>query len=241
VDDAFHARPPLLSNFASFESYSSALPRLPASASGQALRPIAPTPLQLHQQNYYATRDPSYIPSGSPFTPAIAGENFLGDQSTPRSANISGTFQSGSRYLPGEGREFAGPGWTQRHASIAVPNSGYQGWTGAFNADPLHHTRYRARSNTLASFNPLSSDYITQSPDASLAPISQFPSPVDDHTLLTSTQIAALNGQPLPPDHPFYSEVRAHIHESESGTTSTGKSFHTLSTKIVHFESLLMI
>ena len=56
------------------------------------------------------------------------------------------------------------------------------------------------------------------------APASHLSSTAASDAPLTSTQIAALGVQPLPPDHPFYSEVKAQIYDPTMEIAASGKS-----------------
>lgn len=223
--DASVGRTSPLSQFAPFEGYPSTCPPLNTGASSQTLRPIAPTPLQINQQHYYAARDPPYVPSGSPFMAPPASQSFLGDPSPiPLSAGISGTFQSGSH----------GPPYvsTPHHAAIPGRDPGYHRWSGAPTAEHIQDTPFLTRLNISPSFDPLQSASTRQlhsagfSPEAlpNHAPGSQFNVTANDDSPLTSTQIAAFGGQPLPPDHPFYLEMRAQIHDAALETASQGES-----------------
>ncbi len=201
--------------------------------SNQTLRPIAPTPLQIHQQNYYAARDPSYIPFGGPFTPDLANDSFLADPCPVHvSADISRPLQASSSSLfdQGVGSSFES---TQRHDLISGPDLlGYQPWTGALAVEPLQDRPCLIRSNTLTSVDPVPGAIASQLPSgvfppmalSSHAPASQSSSSTDDDAPLTSTQIAAFGGQALPPDHPLYSEVTAQIHGPGLETASRSKS-----------------
>lgn len=44
----------------------------------------------------------------------------------------------------------------------------------------------------------------------------------NDGTPLTSTQVAAVDGQPLPPDHPFSSQMKEQIYNSVAQTQLNG-------------------
>jgi hypothetical protein len=223
--------PSLLSHFASFEGYPTAFPRLNTGVSNQTLRPIAPTPLQVHQQNYYSTSDPSSLPQGGPITPALTHDTFLADPSPiPLSADSSGTFPSSSQYLFGEGSRGLQHGSLQRHASISGCHPGYQPWLGALNSEQVQNRPTLARSNTLTSFNPFTSPLISQPSGDVFSPMAlpcqpsapPFSSSTEDQAPLTSTQIAAFGGQPLPPDHPFYSEVKEHYSDPNLDIASRG-------------------
>lgn len=240
TDDGYNARPPLLSHFGSFEGYPSSFRRLSTGVLGQTLRNIAPTPLQLHQPNYYAARDPSYVPLSSPFTPAVSKDGFHAEPTPfPTSADNSGICQSSSQVHFGQGVGCFPHGTTHCHASRLGLELEYQRWTGASAAEQLHDRPFLARSNTLTSLSPFPSDIPTQQPGGVFPSValqdytaaSQFSSPTANDTSLTSTQIAALCGQPLPPDHPFYSEVQAQINDFQSESASKGESMS------VHFQS----
>lgn len=187
----------------------------------------------MHQQDYYAVRNPSYVPSGSPFTGPPATESLLAGPSTSTAhADSPSTSQSGSHWLYADERGHLPYGFAQRHGSIPGPDAGYQRWTSALTAEQMQNTSSLTRSNTLPSFDSASSALNYQMHGAALppeglsnrAPASQFNTTTDNNTPLTSTQIAAFEGQPLPPDHPYYSEVRAHIHDHTSGISSQGES-----------------
>ncbi|ERF76747.1 hypothetical protein EPUS_02286 [Endocarpon pusillum Z07020] len=229
TNDTFNGRPSLLSQITSFDEYSSSCPPLPPGASSQSLRPIAPIPLQIQQQEYYAPRNSSYAPSGSPFTASQASESLLAGPSTaPVHASNPGPSQPGSYWVYADGRGHLPYGLAQRHGSISGPDPGYQRWTSALTAEQMRNASPLIRSNTLASFDPASSALNYQVHGENLppvglpnhAPASQFNVTTGGVTPLTPTQIAAFEGQPLPPDHPYYSEVRAHIHDTTSGTAS---------------------
>jgi hypothetical protein len=234
--DAPLGRPSLQSIFASFEGYPLTCPPLSTGASNQALRPIAPTPLQGHPSNYFVTRDPSYIPSDSPFTATSASQSFLVDPSPiPLSADISGTFQSGSYSQP--------YGSTPRRDSISGPNPGYQHWAGTHTAENVQHTPFLARSSNSPSFDSIPSpstcqDHGTGFPPGALpghAPASHFNTTRNYESRLTSTQIAALGGQPLSPDHPFYLEMRAQINDSMMETASQGELLSLTSSRWISY------
>lgn len=112
----------------------------------------------------------------------------------------------------------------------------------------MRNTNSLTRSNTLPSFDSASLALGYQMHGAALppgglsdhAPTSQFNVTTDDITPLTPTQIAAFEGQPLPPDHPYYSEVRAHIHDHISGTASQGESTSPPQVKDFHFLTVVV-
>ena len=217
-------RSSLQSNFAPFEGFPLTCPPLSTGASSQALRPIAPTPLQGHQPNYYGTRDPSHVPSGSPFTATSASQSFLVDPTPmPLSGCIPGTFQSGSHSQP--------YGSTARHVSTSGPNAEYQHWAGAHTGQNAQHLPFLARSESSPLFDAgerasTGQDHGTGYPPAALpnhASASQFSTIAHHGSPLTSTQIAAFGGQPLSPDHPFYLEMRAQINDSMLETASQGE------------------
>lgn len=245
TNDTFNGRPSFLSQVTSFDEYPSSCPPLHPGASSQSLRPIAPTPLQIQQQEYYAPRNSSYAPSGSPFTASQASESLLAGPSTaPVHASNPGTSQPGSHWVYADDRSHLSYGLAQRHGSISGPDPGYQRWTSALTAEQMRNASPLTRSNTLGSFDPASSALNYQVHGENLppvglpnhAPASQFNVTTGDVIPLTPTQIAAFEGQPLPPDHPYYLEVRAHIHGTTSGTASQGKSTSpTLKVKDFHF------
>lgn len=219
TDYAFNARPPLISHFESSEGYNPAFHHLNTGASNQSLRAIAPTPQQVHQHSYYAARDLSYVPPGAQISPALAGDSFLaGPPSIPHSAGGIGTFGTSSTHI-------------LRHPSIPDYDARYQPWTSALSGEHLQDRAHLRRSDTLGSSHPVSSAANPQIPSGTFpmdlpAPLSasQFSSPLEDMPALTPTQIAALSDQPLPSGHPFYSEARAHIHDSSLETVSMGMS-----------------
>jgi hypothetical protein len=231
INNAFHAGHPLSSNFASFDDYPPAFRRLSTGAPNQTLRPIAP--LQVHPQDYHAARDPPYDPYLTQFTPALGNDGFSLDPSpAPPTSEIPRTFHSAPQPLFGEGGGGSPYGLNQRRASILGPSPEYQQWAGDLPAETLHDRPSIARSNTLTSFNPVSDTSISQTQAGVFHPTalpnneasSQFSSPTENVTHLTSTQIAAFGSQPLPPDHPFYSEMKGHVYDGGSGTDSNGKS-----------------
>jgi hypothetical protein len=230
IGDAPLGRTSLQSNFAPFEGFPLTCPPLSTGASNQALRPIAPTPLQGHQANYYGTRDPSYVPSSIPFTAASASQSFLVESAPmPLSGGVSGTFQSGSHSQP--------YGSTARHVSLSSSNAGYQHWAGAHTGENVQHIPFLARSDSSPLFDAgerasTGQDHGTRFLSTALSkhgPASQFSATAQDDSSLTSTQIAAYGGQPLPPDHPFYLEMRAQINDSMLETSSQGELMSLIS------------
>jgi hypothetical protein len=165
--------------------------------------------------------------------PALGNDGFSVDPSSvPPTSEIPRTFHSASQCLFGEDVGGSPYGLNQRRASILGPSPEYQQWAGGLPVENLQDRPFNTRSNTLTSFNPVS-DTSTSQTQAGVFPLtalqnneasSQFSSSTDNFTHLTSTQIAAFGGQPLPPDHPFYSEMKGHIYDGGSGTDSNGKS-----------------
>ena len=231
VEGAF--RPPLSAHFPSIEGYPSALPHVESGTSSHALRPLAPIPLQAHQHNYYGG-DPSYVSAGVPITPALTNDALAADSTpVPLSADAFGTFQPGPNYLFDNGARTAQHGSLQRHASLSGPSHGYQNWSAAYTPAQGQGRPLLTRSNTLTSYSPMTSASISQVPAGDFRPMplpseiptSQFSSAItDDAASLTSTQIAAFEGQAFPSDHPFYSEATPHIDRTRLEMTSNGES-----------------
>jgi hypothetical protein len=217
-----------LPQFTSFEGYPPVFPQFNRGISAQTLRPIAPTPLQIHQQNYHTGGIPSYGPATGPLVPTTMNDAFnLNVAPAPLSADVLGSFQTGSTYLFGQGASNFQQASLQRHASISGGDAGYQRGSGPFSAGYFQERPSLGRSNSLASFDPMQNVPISQPPIGRFPPFlpSQVPQSTprrDEGTPLTSTQLAAFNDQPLPPDHPFYPEMRANIEESRGDISSPG-------------------
>jgi hypothetical protein len=235
-DDASNVRPTLLSHFASSEGYPSSLARAHPGTSSQSLRPIAPSPLQMNQRTSSGVEGPSFFSSSGLFSQSLANGSFFADRSLiPLSADSFETLQFGPHDFQGGGTDRHVCGITQHRASIPGHGLGHQRSADALSDERLHNRPSLARSSTLTSFIPFSSASNPQMPGeacppsalldyATAAPSAQFSSSTDDDTFPTSTQIAASGGQPLPPDHPFCSEVTAHLHDPVFETAVNGKS-----------------
>lgn len=233
AESALNIRPPLSTHFSSFEGYHLATPRLESGASAQTLRPLAPTPLQPPQHDYYGG-DSSYLSAGVPLTPASTMDAAAGEP-TPGipSADATGTFPlpQGLNYSFDGGVRAAQQGSLQQHASVSGPSPGYQSWNEAYTPQQGHGRPSLTRASTSTSYNPVISPFVSQVPAGvipsiplpSEIPVSQFTA-ADDATSLTPTQIAAYDGQAFPFNHPFYSGPTPNIDRTSLEMTSNGES-----------------
>ena len=232
TEGAFSVRPPLLSHFASFEGYPSAPPRLDNGGSA-SLRPIRPTPLHTHQRNYNGVIDASCVIPGAPMMPALTPDAFAANPVPfPLSADALGTFQQVPHHLYGDGTRAVPHSPLQRHASVSGVNPGVQTWSEGFPPQQVQSRDLLTRSNTLASYDPMVGASTAPLPArefpslmlSSGVPASQFSPPMHDGARLTSTQLAAFDGQPLPSDHPFYLDATAQVGHGRFELTSNGES-----------------
>ena len=226
--DFLAGKPSLTSNFAPFGGYT-------AAGISQSLRPIAPTPLQFNQRSFYESINSSLGSSGRPINPALSHDISLGISSpVPLSADALRSFPSSLQYdisLDTQGHPIRP---LHRHASVSGPHPDFPSWTGAFDGDQSRSRLAAGRSNTLASIDlsavaHLSGEAFPAISSTSYPPTFQLSGQADFDTPLTSTQIAAYDDQPFPPDHPFYPELRTQISDPRLDVATRGKLSHAQS------------